>query len=100
MPVRNVTGDFPPTLLVHGEEDADVPCALSVAMAAALRANKVEHRLITYPKAEHGLAGADPAKVAEAYRVAVAFLRTHLDRRPQVNEEIRSCPRHEGRAPL
>ena len=85
MPVRNVTGDFPPTLLVHGEEDTDVPCELSVAMAAELRRNKVEHRLITYPKAEHGLAGADAAKVDEAYRVAVEFLRKHLERRPQAN---------------
>jgi acetyl esterase/lipase len=83
MPVKNVTADFPPTLLVHGEEDTDVPCAQSVMMAAALRANNVEHRLISYPKAEHGLAGAPPAKVEEAYVATVAFLRTHLERRKQ-----------------
>jgi len=83
MPVKNVTADFPPTLLVHGEEDTDVPCAQSVMMAAALRANNVEHRLMTYPKAEHGLAGAQPAKVEEAYAATVAFLRTHLERQKQ-----------------
>jgi dipeptidyl aminopeptidase/acylaminoacyl peptidase len=49
-------------------------------MAAALRANNVEHRLLTYPKAEHGLAGLQPAKVEEAYAAAVAFLRKHLER--------------------
>jgi dipeptidyl aminopeptidase/acylaminoacyl peptidase len=49
-------------------------------MATALRANNVEHRLITYPKAEHGLAGAEPAKVEEAYAAAVAFLKAHLER--------------------
>ena len=82
MPVRNVTPEYPPTLLLHGEADTDVPCTLSVTMAAELRRNKVEHRLITYPKAEHGLAGADAAKVEEAYRLAVEFVRKHLDRRP------------------
>jgi len=83
MPVKNVTADFPPTLLVHGEEDTDVPCAQSEMMAAALRANNVEHRLITYPKAEHGLADVQPAKVEEAYAAAVAFLRAHLERQKQ-----------------
>jgi len=41
MPLRNVTPEFPPTLLVHGEADTDVPCAQSVAMAAELRRSKV-----------------------------------------------------------
>lgn len=82
MPVRNVDPDFPPTLLIHGEADTDVPCVQSEMMAAALRKNKVEHRLITVPKAEHGLAGADAAKIEEAYQVAVEFLTKHLDRRP------------------
>jgi acetyl esterase/lipase len=80
MPVKNVTPDFPSTLLIHGEEDTDVPCTQSVMMAAALRQNKVDHRLITVPRAEHGLAGADAATIKEAYRVSVDFLRKHLDR--------------------
>jgi acetyl esterase/lipase len=82
MPVRNVDRHFPPTLLVHGEEDTDVPCEQSIMMAAELRKNNVEHRLITYPKAEHGLAGAEAAKIEEAYQAAVEFLRKHLDRGP------------------
>src|SRR5262249_16868049 len=32
-PVRNVTPEFPPTLLIHGTEDTDVPYDLSAAMA-------------------------------------------------------------------
>lgn len=82
MPVRNVGPDFPPTLLIHGDQDTDVPCEQSVMMAAELRRNKVEHRLLVVPKAEHGLAGAEAPKVEEAYRVAVEFVRKHLDRRP------------------
>ena len=32
-PVRNVTTDYPPTMLVHGTEDTDVPYELSADMA-------------------------------------------------------------------
>jgi dipeptidyl aminopeptidase/acylaminoacyl peptidase len=83
MPVRNVDPHFPPTLLVHGEADTDVPCEQSTMMAAALRQNNVEHRLMTVPKAEHGLAGANAATIAEAYSAAVEFLRTKLKRPPR-----------------
>jgi dipeptidyl aminopeptidase/acylaminoacyl peptidase len=31
-PVRNVSPGHPPTLLIHGTEDTDVPYALSAAM--------------------------------------------------------------------
>lgn len=82
MPVRNVTPDYPPTLLIHGEKDTDVPCEQSTMMADELRRNQVEHRLVTIADAEHGLAGGDPAKVDEAYRLAVDFVRKHLDRKP------------------
>src|SRR5438552_2612108 len=32
-PVRNVTADYPPTMLVHGTTDTDVPYELSANMA-------------------------------------------------------------------
>ena len=83
MPVRNVTPDFPPTLLLHGEQDTDVPCEQSRMMAAELRRNNVAHRLITFPQAEHGLAGAAPAEIEGAYRMAVQFLGEHLKCRPR-----------------
>lgn len=79
MPVRNVTPEYPPTLMVHGEKDTDVPCEQSRMMAAELERNHVEHRLITIPNAEHGLVGADPQRVDDAYRSAIAFVRRHLE---------------------
>lgn len=81
MALRNVTPDFPPTLLIHGERDTDVPHEQSVMMAAELRRNGVEHAFISVPGAEHGLAGADPRDVASAYQSAFAFLREHFEKR-------------------
>ena len=79
-PSRTSHGEFPPTLLIHGSDDTDVPCEQSTMMAAEFRRHHVEHRLIVVPHAEHGLAGADPQQVETAYRSAVEFVRSHLDR--------------------
>jgi len=78
MPVEQVTGDYPPTLLIHGVEDTDVPHDRSVMMATALREKGVEHRLISVDGAEHGLAGADEQTLEDAFGLAASFLRRHL----------------------
>ena len=77
-PVRNVSADYPPALLIHGTEDTDVPYALSAAMAKELARNKVPHELVTVPGAGHGLAGGDKKLVDEANAKAAAFIREHL----------------------
>ncbi|HEY2416164.1 MAG TPA: alpha/beta hydrolase [Pirellulaceae bacterium] len=78
MPIKNVTPDYPPTLLIHGDKNTDVPYEQSELMAAALKKNKVEHQLLTIAGAEHGLAGADPEVIRAAYKTASEFLRQHL----------------------
>ncbi|HMC10503.1 MAG TPA: prolyl oligopeptidase family serine peptidase, partial [Pirellulaceae bacterium] len=78
MPVRNVTPDYPPTLLIHGEIDTDVPHEQSVMMAAELKKNGVEHRLLSIAGGEHGLAGVDTKVTAETYAAAVGFVGKHL----------------------
>ncbi len=78
MPLRNVTKDYPPTLLIHGTDDTDVPYEQSVLMAAELKKHGVEHQLISVPGAEHGLAGGDPQAVDAAYDSALAFVRRKL----------------------
>lgn len=77
-PVRNVTSEYPPTLLVHGTEDTDVPYELSAAMEKELARNKVPHELVTVRGAGHGLSGGDRKLVEEAHSRAVAFIRQHL----------------------
>ena len=47
-PLQHVDADYPPTLLLHGDEDTDVPYEQSTLMAQALRAAEVEHELRDY----------------------------------------------------
>ena len=77
-PVRNVSPEYPPTLLVHGTEDTDVPYQLSAGMAKELALHKVPHELVTVKGAGHGLSGGDKKLVADAHARALAFIRTHL----------------------
>ncbi|REJ84030.1 MAG: alpha/beta hydrolase [Planctomycetota bacterium] len=74
MPLLNVSEDYPPTLMIHGTEDTDVPYEQSVLMADAFEKHGVEHRLITVEGGEHGLAGAEPDDIDAAYEAAVAFI--------------------------
>jgi len=78
MPVRNVTAEFPPTLLIHGTEDTDVPFEQSQLMAQQLARHGVEHKLISVTGAEHGLAGAEPREVDAVYEMALEFVDRHL----------------------
>jgi acetyl esterase/lipase len=78
MPVKNVSPDFPPTLLIHGDKDTDVPYEQSLMMVAEFQRHGVEHRLIGLAGGEHGLAGADKAQIDAAHQAAHAFIRKHL----------------------
>jgi acetyl esterase/lipase len=79
-PVANVTPEYPPTLLVHGERDTDVPHDRSELMAEELDRHRVEHRLLSVPGAEHGLDGADQVTIDDVHDQVIAFLRRHLAR--------------------
>jgi acetyl esterase/lipase len=76
-PIRNVTRDYPPTLLIHGTNDTDVPYQQSKDMAAKLAEAGVEHTFLTVPGAGHGLTGIDPAEVRRINEQAVAFIKAH-----------------------
>jgi acetyl esterase/lipase len=78
-PDRNVSTEFPPTLLLHGDNDTDVPFSLSEKMAGELARHRVEHRLIRIPGGTHGFdtAMTEP-RVSQAFDTVIAFLRRHL----------------------
>ena len=77
-PLRNVTAAYPPTLLIHGTKDTDVPYEQSELMDRELARKGVEHELITVPGGAHGLGGTGPAVLADIRRRILAFLAEHL----------------------
>ncbi|MBM4071015.1 MAG: alpha/beta hydrolase [Planctomycetes bacterium] len=77
-PVRNITAQYPPILMIHGTKDEDVPYELSADMARELARHKVAHELVTVPDAGHGLAGGKRELVDKARRRALAFIRERL----------------------
>lgn len=74
-PLRNITTTFPPTILVHGTRDNDVPHDESVQLAAKLADCGVEHRFISLAGVGHGFAGAPPEDVAAVEASVAEFLR-------------------------
>jgi acetyl esterase/lipase len=78
-PVQLVTATHPPTLLLHGDRDTDVPYEQSVLMASALQAAGVSHELITIANGDHGFDDEmDRPAVADAFRRVRAFLGRHV----------------------
>lgn len=76
-PLHHVDGRFPPTLLIHGTEDTDVPFEESERMAGALRRGGRPHRLLRLEGAGHTTAGAGVAghrRIRDAIREHVSAL--------------------------
>jgi dipeptidyl aminopeptidase/acylaminoacyl peptidase len=77
--VRNVTPQYPPTILIHGTADTDVPYQESADMAAALKKQGVEHEMITIDGGDHGLSDRQNPAVIAAHARAIEFMRQHLE---------------------
>jgi acetyl esterase/lipase len=78
-PLQNVSPDYPPTLLLHGNQDTDVPYQQSVLMAAELSRHGVEQELITIHDGPHGFDwDQDDPQAQEAFAIVLAFLKKHL----------------------
>jgi acetyl esterase/lipase len=75
-PVRNVSPDYPPTVLIHGTADTDVPYEESAAMDKELTRNHVPHKFISIPRGGHGLSGT-PDERARVFQAAMAFVKEH-----------------------
>jgi len=73
-PLRLQGTDSPPVVLVHGQEDTDVPHEQSALLAAELARAGVRHRFLSLPGTGHGFAGAHPEEAAAAEREVANFL--------------------------
>jgi acetyl esterase/lipase len=80
-PVRTVGSGFPPTMLLHGTADTDVPYQQSVDMADALAQAGVTHELVTIPDGAHGFdrnAELDSSPTGRALASVIDFLSSHV----------------------
>jgi acetyl esterase/lipase len=73
-PIRMLDARSPPTVLVHGEDDKDVPHEESVRLAARLDELAVPHRFISLAGVGHGFAGARPGEPEATEQAVLAFL--------------------------
>jgi acetyl esterase/lipase len=77
-PIRNINSDYPPTFLLHGGKDTDVPYDQSAKMAEVLESEGIPYELKTDPEWEHMFDG--PALTPELQAVfseVVDFLVRH-----------------------
>jgi acetyl esterase/lipase len=74
--------EYPPTLLIHGNNDTDVPYEQSVLMASKLKASGTEHNFITIENGPHGFdhnpTSANTPEVKAAFKKVIEFLTTHV----------------------
>lgn len=78
-PLQNVSADFPPTLLLHGNCDTDVPYEQSVLMAEAFVKSNVEHELVTMDGMGHGFdKDMEDKRVKKVFDRVLAFLEVHV----------------------
>ena len=78
-PLRNVSADYPPTMLLHGEPDTDVLIEESELMQQALIRHGVAQEFVRNSKWGHAfLYMPNDASVGEAFRQIVGFLKQYV----------------------
>ncbi len=77
-PIRYVSGDDPPMLLMHGEKDQAVPYNQSELLFAALEKAGVKSRLYKVVGGDHGFRGATEDTPEELVEMAAEFFDRHL----------------------
>lgn len=78
-PIYNISKQYPPTLLLHGTSDVDVPYEQSTFMHEALVKEGIEAKLITIPNGEHVFEkDFHNPTVQKALLQVIDFLKTHL----------------------
>jgi acetyl esterase/lipase len=92
-PLRNVTPAYPPTILLRGKADDDVPFEQSVLMAEAFERHGVTYEFVTNPAWGHmfDAAQSDSPPVEGAFRQVLVFLDRHVRHWPVALRGERRC---------
>lgn len=81
-PIQNITVDYPPTFLLHGDNDPGVPGEQSVLMDKKLAKAGVSHRLYLARGGRHGFdkgdRGVDWNELDRVFKMVVNFLSEHF----------------------
>ena len=80
-PILHINGLFPPTLLLHGELDQDVPIEQGQAVAGRLVHQGVYHEFIRLPNAGHNLFDTDNLEVVAGLQQIGRFLLEQFSRK-------------------
>ena len=78
MAAVNVSKNFPPTLMIHGTKDTDVPHEQSLIMTREFKKHGVPHRLISVQGGEHGLGGGKPKDIRAAHDAMLPFIEKYM----------------------
>lgn len=78
-PILNINDDYPPVILLHGDQDSDVPYQQSLDMYTALKMRGLTAELVTYTGGDHGFDwNKNDANVPGLIEKALAFTKKHL----------------------
>jgi len=78
-PVKNVTREYPPTLLIHGTKDEDVSFEESVQMSEQFKEHGVPYIFLPIDNGGHGFGGGDPAQIEDAFHTMREFMLKYLE---------------------
>jgi len=79
-PILNIKDDYPPVILLHGDQDADVPYQQSLDMYNALQMRGLTAELVTYAGGDHGFDwNKNDANVPGLVERALAFTKACLE---------------------
>lgn len=79
-PLPNLKQPYPPTMLVHGTADTDVPFEQSRLLADRFASLGVHHELLAVPEGAHRINNLKPEEQNRIYQRAANFLRSECYR--------------------
>lgn len=77
-PIRNIAADYPPTILIHGTLDTDVPHEESKNLALRFDQLGVRHEFLSLKDIGHGFSGAQPEESEKVEVTAAEFLEANI----------------------